>query len=129
MSRVQNKSTPEKVTQDVAVPTEVVTKEKKVKKEDARKVKKEDTELPKEKKVKKDDVPKVKKDDVPKVKKDDADAPKEKKVKKDVSNEKNMGVVVTELKTTEPELVVDSPTGSEFDALLNQVQSVSLQLS
>lgn len=114
MSRVQKKSNPEKVVQDVsdAVPPEPPKKEK---------VKKEaEAPLPKDKKEK--------------VKKEvEAPLPKDKKTKKespDVPNvKKSKDVVVPEVKSSEPDVVSDSPMGSEFDALLTQVQMVTLQLS
>uniref|UniRef100_A0A6C0JV51 DM2 domain-containing protein n=1 Tax=viral metagenome TaxID=1070528 RepID=A0A6C0JV51_9ZZZZ len=114
MSRAPKKSNPEKVVQVVSggVP------------EPPKKVKKEvDASLPKEKKEKKE-----------KVKKEvESPLPKDKKVKEgsDVPNMKksNDMVVVSEVKTNESDVVSDSPMVSEFNALLTQVQMVTLQLS
>lgn len=113
MSRVQKKSNPEKVVQDVTngVPPDSSTK----------KVKKEvDPSLPKDKKEKVKDV--------------EASLPKDKKVKKEGSKvpkmKKSKDVeVVPEVKSSEADVVNDSPMETEFDALLTQVQTVTQQLS
>ena len=113
MSRVQKKSNPEKVVQENDLPL----KEKKVKKDVS--------DLPtKEKKVKKDvsDLPTKEK----KVKKDVSDLPT--KDKKEASKEKKDTGVESVVSLNEPELLNDH-VGSEFDVLLTQVQTVSLQLS
>jgi len=113
MSRVQKKSNPEKVVQDVSDG---------VLPEPSKKVKKEvDASLPKDKKVKKEVESSLPKEaSLPKkVKKEGADVPKVKK---------NNDVVVPEVKSNEADVVSDSLMGSEFDALLTQVQMVTLQL-
>jgi upstream activation factor subunit UAF30 len=113
MSRVQKKSNPEKVVQEAVVG--VVS-------EPSKKVKKDvDPSLPKDKKekVKKDVDPSLPKDKKEKVKTEVPVVPKEKKD----------AVVVPEVKPNELDAVSDSPMGSEFDALLSQVQMVTLQLS
>jgi len=113
MSRVQKKSNPEKVVQDVSDG---------VLPEPSKKVKKEvDASLPKDKKVKKEVESSLPKEaSLPKkVKKEGADVPKVKK---------NKDVVVPEVKSNEADVVSDSLMGSEFDALLTQVQMVTLQL-
>lgn len=116
MSRVQKKSNPEKVVQDVSDG---------VLPEPSKKVKKEvDASLPKDKKVKKEVETSLPKE---------ASLPKDKKVKKEGTDvpkvKKNKdAVVVPEVKSNEADVVSDSPMGSEFDALLSQVQMVTLQL-